>query len=198
MTLSPVKAGRGDDAHPHFVHELVHLGVVAFVLALRNPVEPQGAGGRSAALVERGDEAGLGRHLRHHLVVGHGGDPRVDCRAVGRAGSCNGAHGTRAPLAQNARLSPLRLNRGRPGAVYHRMRFRLNRGGCLVLFARRWEARVLPNALCFPLRAQRLRRLRAQSRAPGGLFRCVAKGADLTSATIHGISFPASRLYYVG
>ncbi len=53
------EGGRGDDAHPHFMHELEHLGVVAFVFAVRNPVEAQGAGRRSAALVERGDEAGL-------------------------------------------------------------------------------------------------------------------------------------------
>src|ERR1700729_442316 len=98
------KGGRGDDAHAHLVHQLVHLGVVAFVVAVRNSVEPQRAGGRSAALVERGDEAGLARHLRHHLVVGHGGGPRLRYRRAPGAGLCNGAHGTPASRAANVAL----------------------------------------------------------------------------------------------
>ena len=76
MTLSPVKAGDGHDAHAHLVHQPEHR-VVAAVGAVGNAVETQGAGGRSAALVERGDEAVLARHLRHHLVISHDRHPRL-------------------------------------------------------------------------------------------------------------------------
>jgi len=67
---------RGHDAHAHFMHQPEHFGVAA-IGAVRNAVEAQRAGRRSAALVERGDEAVLPGDLRHHLVIGHDRSPRV-------------------------------------------------------------------------------------------------------------------------
>ena len=101
--LVAVEGRRGDDAHPHLVHELEHLGVVALVFAVGNAVEAQRAGGRPAALVERGDEAGLRRHLRHHLLVGHGVILAFRSPRDNRAGSCNGADGTRASRRRTTR-----------------------------------------------------------------------------------------------
>ena len=63
---------RAHDAHPERVHQLVHLGVVAGIFAVGDAVEPERARRRSAALIERSDEAALARHLRRHLFVGHG------------------------------------------------------------------------------------------------------------------------------
>jgi len=58
MTFSPVKAGAVMIRTRILVHEPEHLGFAA-IGAVRNAVEAQRARGRSAALVERGDEAPL-------------------------------------------------------------------------------------------------------------------------------------------
>src|SRR5262249_2092965 len=50
------------------------------IVAVRYAIEAQSAGGRSAALVKRGDEAVLARHLRHHLVIDHFSSPLFCCR----------------------------------------------------------------------------------------------------------------------
>jgi hypothetical protein len=67
---------RGHDAHAHLVHEPEHFDIAA-IGVVRNAVEAERAGRRSAALVKRGDEAALLRNLRHHLVIGHDRHPRM-------------------------------------------------------------------------------------------------------------------------
>ena len=86
MTLAAGEGRRGHDAHAHLVHEPEHFGIAA-IGAVRNAVEAQGAGRRSAALVKRGDEAVLPGDLRHHLVIGHDRHPRVRPYAQGNAPS---------------------------------------------------------------------------------------------------------------
>ena len=158
MTFSPVKAGRGDDAHTHLVHELVHFGVVAFVLALRNPVELQGAGGRSAALVERGDEARLGRHLRHHLVVGHGGDPPLLSRCRSRGLMLMGARDVSAASAKCRAYRRFAATEVAQGAVYRNALSNGIADRCLVIF-RQVGIRSLAECALLSVRARRSRRL---------------------------------------
>ena len=43
MTLSPVKAGDGHDAHAHLMHQLEHLGIAA-IGALRNAIGAKAPG----------------------------------------------------------------------------------------------------------------------------------------------------------
>ena len=88
MTFSPLKAG-AVTMRTRISCTSLNIWVFAAIFAVRNAVEAQGPGSRSAALVERGDEAGLARHLRHHLIVGHGRcspkdrAPRRTARALG-------------------------------------------------------------------------------------------------------------------
>ena len=53
----------------------LNISALAAVGGVRNAVEAQGARRRSAALVERGDEAVLSGHLGHLAVIGHGRCP---------------------------------------------------------------------------------------------------------------------------
>ena len=68
---------RGHDAHAHLMHEPEHL-YLATIGAVRNAIEAQRVGCRSAALVKRGDETILAGDLRRHLVIGHDRHPRFE------------------------------------------------------------------------------------------------------------------------
>ncbi len=68
--LGAGEGGRRHDTHPHRVHRREHLGI-AIIGGFRDAIGLERAGGRSTALVERGDEARTARHLRHHLRITH-------------------------------------------------------------------------------------------------------------------------------
>ena len=68
---------RRHDAHAHVVHHLEHLGLIAVPGTVRDAVGAQRARRRAATLVERSDEAWLGRYLLGHRVIGHDHSPAL-------------------------------------------------------------------------------------------------------------------------